>query len=269
MGTRNVKLGENPRVYFNVPLSDFSGPALSEAGGQPQVSLNGAAYDASGIGTLTAVGYGEYYAVLASSVILAVGDRIFTRYKGASTAEVSGDDFVVVAADGTLPPDDLSISAYGSVANADLYFSFSLNARKWETSSPANKRKALISATRLIDSLNYAGQKANDGQVLQFPRKNSYTDPLTEETTVTADDNVPADIKIACYIIALRLLEGYDPDKEADLLAAASTKFGQVSTIYQREYIPEHKRAGIPSATAWTYLRPYLRDPYAVTLVRA
>lgn len=268
MATRNVRLGENPRVYFNIPLADFSGPALAEAGGQPQVSLNGAGYDASGIGTLTAVGYGEYYAVLASSVILAVGDRLFTRYKSGATAEVDGDDFVVVDSDGTLPPDDVSITAYGSVANADLFFSFTLNTRKWDTSSPLNKRKALISATRLIDTLNYAGQKANDGQVLQFPRKNVYVDPLTTDSVITGDDNVPADIKIACYIIALRLLEGFDPDKEADLLAAASTKFGQVGTTYEREYIPEHKRAGIPSATAWNYLRPYLRDPYGVALVR-
>lgn len=266
--TRNVRLGENPRVYFNVPLSDFSGPALSEAGGQPQVSLNGAGYDASGISTLTAVGYGEYYAVLASSVILAVGDRLFTRYKGAATAEVDGDDFVVVAADGTLPPDDVSITAYGSVANADLFFSFSLNTRKWDTSSPLNKRKALISATRLIDTLNYAGQKTSEGQVLQFPRSNVYVDPLTQDSVITADDRVPADIKIATYIIALRLLEGYDPDKEADLLAAGSTKFGQVSTNYQRDYIPEHMRAGIPSVTAWRYLRPYLRDPHGVELTR-
>lgn len=268
MATRNVRLGETPRVYFNVPLADFSGPALNEAGGQPQVSLNGAAYDNTGIGTLTAVGFGEYYAVLQSSVILAAGDRILTRYKGAATAEVDGDDFVVVEADGTLPQDDVSITAYGSVANADLYFSFSLGVKRWEASSPANKRKALISATRLIDTLNYAGEKAEAGQVLQFPRKNVYVDPLTQDSTTTEDDNVPADIKIATYIVALRLLEGYDPDKEADLLSAGSTKFGQIGTTYNREYIPEHMRAGIPSATAWRHLRPYLRDPYEISLAR-
>jgi hypothetical protein len=268
MASRNVRLGENPQVYFNVPLADFSGPALNEAGGQPQVSLNGAAYDNTGIGILVAVGFGEYYAVLDSSVVLVVGDRILTRYKGAATAEVDGDDFTVVSGDGTLPADPLSITSYGSVANADLYFSFALNTRKWDTASPVNKRKALIEATRIIDSLNYAGKKASAGQVLQFPRQNVYVDPLTDDSEITTDDRVPADIKIATYIVALRLLEGYDPDKQADLLGISSTKFGQVGTVYARDYIPEHMRAGIPSDRAWKLIRPYLRDPYEVILQR-
>lgn len=264
MASRSVQVGQSASVYFNVPLADFSGPALSEAGGQPQVSVNGAAYQDYGIGVLVAVGYGEYTATLDPAIVIADGDRIFTRYRGASTAECTGDDFVV----GTAPADPVSVGMYGTVENADMYFSFLLNARKWETSSPANKRKALISATRMIDGLSFAGHKADPTQVLQFPRGNSYVDPITTQVTTTSDTLVPADVKMACYAIALKLLEGYNPDMEADLLAVGTTKIGQVGTTYNRDYIPEHMRAGIPSVTAWRLLRPYLRDPDEVALVR-
>lgn len=272
MSTRYVKVGETTaellRAYFDVRLLDNVSPALSEAGGQPEYNINGGSFNPVGIGTLTAVSYGRYYAQLSEGILTTPGDVIRTRYKGSLTSETFGDTFVVVASDGTMPDDNVSVACYGDVTGGDLYFANSLTGRTWKRKSPDEKYRALVDATRLIDTLNFAGQKADPLQVLQFPRKNSYTDPVTAETETTSDVNVPDDIKAATYIVADRLLDGWDPDMEGDLSAVQSSKYQGASTMYNREYIPEHMRAGIPSAKAWALLRPYVRDPQEVDFTR-
>lgn len=266
---RTIQVGGSETVYFDVFLTDNISPALSEAGGQPQTLLNAGTFSNNGIGVLASQGYGRYAATLDTSALsVAVGDVIRTRYKGAATAESFGDTFVVVASDNTVPPDAVSVSYYGSLSGADLFFANRLNVRKWTTSSPADKIKGLTMATQLIDRLNFAGEKANDGQVLQFPRKNTYTNPVTLTETESADTNVPQDIKIATYLVAYKLLDGYDPDVQQEMLAVEMSKYQSTQTYYDRSFVPEHTRAGIPSAEAWNYLRPYLRDSREVELSR-
>lgn len=270
MGVRHVRVGETDaerlRVYFTVWLLG-GGPAESEAGGQPQLSLNGAAFDSNGIGTLTAIGFGRYYAQLASSVVIAPGDVINTRYKSGITGEAEGDTFLVVSATDSLPVDVRSVSHYGTVFDGDVYFNSGLFGQRWKASSPSRKLQGLISATQIIDRLNYAGSKAESSQVLQFPRGNTYTD-IDGTVTITKDVVVPEAVKQATYLIANRLLDGWDPDLESDNLAATGNRIDRAETKYQRDFIPEHMRAGIPSARAWSLLKPYLRDSQEITLVR-
>lgn len=87
------------RAYFQLVGTDGITPATGEAGGQPQVATNGAAWSSAGIGTLVAIGNGRYYADLTAGAVATVGDEIETRYKSANTAECPGDSFVVVAFD--------------------------------------------------------------------------------------------------------------------------------------------------------------------------
>jgi hypothetical protein len=266
---RTIEVGGSETVYFDVFQTDNISPALSEEGNQPQTLLNAGTFSDNGIGTLTHNGYGRYSATLDTSALsVAVGDVIRTRYKGVTTAESFGDSFVVVTSDNTVFPDAASVSYYGSVGSGDLFFNNRLNVRKWTNSSNADKIKALTMATQIIDRLNFAGNKASDGQVLQFPRMNSYTDPVTLIESESSDDQVPSDIKNATYLIAYKLLDGYDPDAQAQMLAVEMSKYQSVQTYYQRDYIPEYMQAGVPSSEAWNYLRPYLRDPREVELSR-
>lgn len=88
------------RVYFHlVDATDGITPETGEAGGQPQISTNGGAWTDTGIGTLTAIGNGRYYADLTQTAVATAGDRIETRYKSAATAESPGDSIHVVAFD--------------------------------------------------------------------------------------------------------------------------------------------------------------------------
>ncbi len=112
---RLVKVSEataaRRRVYFQLVLSDGITPALAEAGGQPQISTNGGSWTNTGIGTLTAIGNGRYYADLTTGAVATAGDEIETRYKSLLTAECPGDSVQVVAFD----PSDLFV-APGSAA---------------------------------------------------------------------------------------------------------------------------------------------------------
>src|SRR5581483_11098509 len=97
---RTLKLGNvqprDLRVYFDV--RDLSGnPLLTEAGGQPQININGGGWTPTGIGTLVSLGFGRYYADMDSSVVQQVGDVILTTYDNPGVSKVtSGDSFQVV-----------------------------------------------------------------------------------------------------------------------------------------------------------------------------
>lgn len=88
------------RVCFHlVDATDGITAETGEAGGQPQVSVNGAAWTNTGIGTLSAIGNGRYYADLTQALVGTAGDLIETRYKSANTAETPGDSVQVVGFD--------------------------------------------------------------------------------------------------------------------------------------------------------------------------
>lgn len=143
---------------------------------------------------------------------------------------------------------------YGDRERADRYFDNRLRSEPWRRSTMDEKDAALAEATRLIDRFNFAGCKASNEQGLQFPRDD--------------DTEVPLPIELACYEVAIKLVDGYDPDIEADVLAASGQGFSVVRTTYNRDYIPDHLRAGIPSIVAWEHLKPYLRDPFNLSFSR-
>jgi len=148
----------------------------------------------------------------------------------------------------------LVLDAYGSLSRANSYFDNRLRSEFWKRAEIAERSKAMVEATRIIDSLSYEGDKTVSTQLHQFPRG--------------TDTAVPKDIEFACYEIAIKLLEGIDPDMEIETLASESQGYGGVRTTYNRTFVHDHVRAGVPSATAWRFLVPYLRDSYTVRLSR-
>lgn len=98
-----VKAGETiaarRRVVFHLVGTDGITPANGEAGGQPEISIDGASFTDEGIGVLTLTGNGRYYADLDEDTIDTVGKKIETRYKSNNTAECPGDVVIVVEYD--------------------------------------------------------------------------------------------------------------------------------------------------------------------------
>ena len=145
---------------------------------------------------------------------------------------------------------------YITIDDADTYFSERLRTSAWDNTSDSggDKLKALLEATRMIDRLNFAGTKTSSTQENEFPRN--------DETTV------PIDIQYACAEIAIKLLDGIDPDMEVENLMMSAQGISTLKTTYNRSSVQENVMAGIPSMRAWMFLKPYLIDPETITISR-
>jgi hypothetical protein len=162
--------------------------------------------------------------------------------------------YVPATTESVVTEDDLTWYFYGTISRANVYFSRRLNTRSWDTAVYSDREAALIQATRTIDKLNFAGDKADSSQSLQFPRNN--------------DAEVPIEIEFACYEIVLVLLDGYNQDQEIQTIGVLSESYSSVRTTYDGDFVAEHVRAGIPSIEAWEYLYPFLRDSRSVRISR-
>lgn len=143
---------------------------------------------------------------------------------------------------------------YGTVQDADRYFGVLLHGELWERSTNIRKYKALVTATKQIDTLRYSGVKTDSTQTLQFPR--------------FGDTEVPLAIKQAAYEEAISLLKGIDPVTEYDNLFVRSRGFGSLRTDYEPQTPSEHKKAGITSLRSWQLLLPYLKPALDLKLRR-
>lgn len=147
-----------------------------------------------------------------------------------------------------------SFTAYLTIDEAEEYFMTVVNSDAWDQSTEVKKQKSLIEATRLIDQLNFQGEKHSEDQERQFPRGS--------ETVV------PNDIKYACAELALRLLDDVDLDSEIENQKLTGASFGPVRSTYDRTRSSEHILAGIPSIKAWRLLLPYLSDIRTIQMNR-
>ena len=144
--------------------------------------------------------------------------------------------------------------SYLTIIEAQTYFNTRLHTQPWDYAIDDEKTKALAMASKIIDRLNYEGEKTDEAQVNQFPRD--------------ADIAVPQDIMDATTEIALSLLDGVDPELEFENLAMITQQYGTIKSTYDRSINQEYKMAGVPSMTAWRMLKPYLRDSQGIDLNR-
>jgi hypothetical protein len=84
-------------------------------------------------------------------------------------------------------------NSYITMAEAVAYFGGRLRTEPWDFAETADREKALIHATRLLEALPWAGEKSDADQALAFPRGE--------------DDTVPQPIKDAQAELALALLD--------------------------------------------------------------
>jgi hypothetical protein len=99
-------------------------------------------------------------------------------------------------------------NSYASVADADAYHDGHLYAAAWTAASGANKEKALVMATRLIDSqFQFDGVRAKETQALQWPREGCH-DPDADGWNggTVADNVVPKGVVEATCEMARELL---------------------------------------------------------------
>lgn len=218
------------------------------------ISKSGESF-AAALGTVTEIGYGWYEIEL--TVIDTNTPGILAYHVTAASADPTDFEDTVIAADAATTAAltfEADVSSYVTLASAQNYFDTRHVDRYWRYATVENRQRALISSTRAIDRLNFVGEKYDSDQALEFPRG--------------TDTTVPEAISIACCENAYELLGGRDPHHDLENLGVQATSLGPVRTTYQRDNVPEHLAHGIVSATAWMYLRPYLRDARIITLSR-
>lgn len=94
-----------------------------------------------------------------------------------------------------------SANSYLSVAAADDVADDRLGTLAWTTATTDNKGRALITATRYLDQLEWLGNRATTTQALAWPRSGAVCDEWRFE-----DDEIPGPIKLACFDLAEALL---------------------------------------------------------------
>ena len=96
-------------------------------------------------------------------------------------------------------------NSYVTLAEANTYFETIPDSTTWDDKTDDQKNRALISATRWIDGLNFYGDRCDDGQALKWPRNNYHVDNV--ELVCTA---IPNGIKYAQYELAKALANETD-----------------------------------------------------------
>jgi len=110
--------------------------------------------------------------------------------------------FTLTKEDGTAKAD---ANSYASVADGDAYHDGHLYATAWTNASTANKEKALVFATRLIDAeWRFRGAKLSTTQALQWPRSDC-PDPDIDGESV-AEDTIPRPVVAAACEQARELI---------------------------------------------------------------
>ena len=91
-------------------------------------------------------------------------------------------------------------NSYVTLTEANTYFETVPDSSTWTNKTDDQKNRALISATRWIDTLVFYGDRCDDGQSLKFPRNNYQVDGVE-----LACSTIPLNIKYAQYELARAL----------------------------------------------------------------
>ena len=96
-------------------------------------------------------------------------------------------------------------NSYVTLAEANTYFETVPDSTTWDNKTDDQKNRALISATRWIDTFVFYGDRCDDGQALKFPRNNYQVDGVE-----LACSKIPNPIKYAQYELARALANETD-----------------------------------------------------------
>ena len=96
-------------------------------------------------------------------------------------------------------------NSYVTLTEANSYFETVPDSSTWTNKTDDQKKRALISATRWIDTLVYYGDRCDDDQALKFPRTNYQVDGVELACTL-----IPQNIKYAQFELANALANDTD-----------------------------------------------------------
>ena len=96
-------------------------------------------------------------------------------------------------------------NSYVTLSESNDYFDTSPDSSTWTNKTDDQKKRALISATRWIDTLVFYGDRCDESQALKFPRTNYQVDGVELSCST-----IPNNIKYAQYELARALANDTD-----------------------------------------------------------
>jgi len=99
-----------------------------------------------------------------------------------------------------------SVNSYAGLGDAEAYFENRLDATDWVTASDERKDQALVTATSVLDSLDWSGVVVSSSQPLAFPRTGAYFDTRLGMMVQMESVGAPQRIVTATIELALHLL---------------------------------------------------------------
>ncbi len=147
-------------------------------------------------------------------------------------------------------------NSYVTLADANSYFETVPDSATWTNKTDDQKNRALISATRWIDSLNYLGDRCDEDQALKWPRNNYDVDGVELECSL-----IPAQIKYATYELARALANdtGAITDSTGITGLYDEVKLGDLQVKYSKTSQAVGTINNVFDVYPWlqTYLGPY------------
>ena len=129
---------------------------------------------------------------------------------------------------------------YGSLADANEYFTETEPSGTWDTFNDTQKNAALVKATKQIDRLKYQGEKDDFQQVREFPRRfweNFFL--FYFDLDPAGDVIIPPDVIEATFIQAKFILDSQDDERiQAITLGITSQSIGATSESYDKTLSP-------------------------------
>ena len=148
-------------------------------------------------------------------------------------------------------------NSYVTLAEANTYFETVPDSSTWTDKTDDQKNRALIDAARQIDTLNFYGDRCDNGQALKFPRNNYKVDDVELACTT-----IPNNIKYAQYELARALAN------DTGAITGTTGKDGNFSEVklgdLQVKYNTDSQGTGsinnIMDVYPWlqSYLGPYM-----------
>ena len=97
-------------------------------------------------------------------------------------------------------------NSYRTVAEADAYFEDRLDVAAWTDADDDQKSQSLVTATAVLDNMDWTGYAVSESQNLAFPRVGTYFDPRLGYDVNFDSVDAPDRINIATYELAYHLL---------------------------------------------------------------
>jgi hypothetical protein len=131
-------------------------------------------------------------------------------------------------------------NSYATVAEAETYFEDRIDVAAWTAASAPQKAQALVTATNILETLEWVGVAISEVQSLAFPRNGVYFDPRLGIDVSLSPTSVPSRIIIATYELAYHLLNNDGLLDDTGIVKDLSIGSIKLSTILPASKVPNN-----------------------------